>query len=78
MTGVNVSIDTRGLNCPQPLVETRKKLRKMQKGEVLEVTGDHGVSKKEIPMAMQQTGEEVLLVEDKPDGSWRILIKKVS
>lgn len=78
MTNVNASIDTKGLNCPQPLVETRKKLRKMQKGEVLEVTGDHGVSKKEIPMAMQQTGEEVLLVEDKPDGSWRILIKKVS
>ena len=78
MTNVNASIDTKGLNCPQPLVETRKKLRKMQKGEVLEVTGDHGVSKKEIPMAMQQSGEEVLLVEDKPDGSWRILIKKVS
>lgn len=78
MVNIDVSIDTRGLMCPQPLVETRKKLRKMQRGEVLEVIGDHGTSKKEIPLAMQQTGEEVLLVEDRPDGTWRILIKKGS
>ncbi len=77
MVDINASIDTRGLSCPQAC-RNAQKTRKMQIGEVLEVIGDHGVSKKEIPLAMQQTGEKVLLVEDKPDGTWRILIEKVS
>jgi len=54
MTNVEVSVDTRGMNCPQPLIEARKKLRKMDDGQVLEVIGDHGVSRKEIPMAVEK------------------------
>ena len=73
---VDVSVDTRGMNCPQPLIETRKKLRKMAPGQVLEVVGDHAMSRKEIPMAMQDTGEKVLEIKDEANGSWKILIQK--
>jgi tRNA 2-thiouridine synthesizing protein A len=73
---VDVSVDTRGMNCPQPLIEARKKLRKLGKGQVLEIIGDHGVSRKEIPMAMEDTGEKVLEVMDEADGSWKIIVRK--
>lgn len=76
MTSVDVSVDTRGMNCPQPLIEARKRLRKMGPGQVLEIVGDHSMSRTEIPMAMEDTGEQVLEALDQQDGSWKILVRK--
>ena len=68
-------ITTMGMNCPKPLIETRKALRKMSKGQILVVEGDHQVSKAEIPQAVKDTGDEVVSVED--DGKvWKITIRK--
>ena len=70
-----VKISTLGMNCPKPLIETRKALRKMEAGQVLIVEGDHKISKDEIPQAMKDTGDTVLGIKD--DGSkWYIKIKK--
>ena len=73
---INIFVDAKGLLCPQPLVEARKRLRKMPSGEILEIIGDHAISKKEIPKAMRESGDEILSVEDQVDGSWRIVIRK--
>ena len=70
-------ISTIGMNCPKPLIETRKALRKIKKGQILIVEGDHEVSKKEIPQAIKDTGDEVLSVDEKDD-HWTIKIKKVN
>ena len=69
-------IDCTGMQCPQPLVETRKALRKMTRGQVLEVLGDHMVSLKEIPMAVTETGDKVLRAEELGGGKWVIEIRK--
>ena len=71
-----IRISTVGLNCPKPLIETRKALRKMTTGQVLVVEGDHQVSKDEIPQAAKDTGDEVISVEDRGD-HWTIKIRKV-
>ena len=71
----DVRISTQGLNCPKPLIETRKALRKLTKGQVLVVEGDHAVSKDEIPQAARDTGDEVVSVEEK-DSVWIITIRK--
>ena len=73
----DVRISTVGLNCPKPLIETRKALRKMTPGQVLVVEGDHAISFKEIPQAINDTGDEVISKEEK-DGKWTITIKKVN
>ena len=73
----DVSVDCKGMNCPMPLVETRKALKKMKEGEILEVEGDHMVSKKEIPMAMDMLGNEVIEIKEERN-SWKIWIKKVA
>jgi TusA-related sulfurtransferase len=71
-----IKVDCTGMNCPTPLVETRKALRKAAKGDIVEVSGDHPASKKEIPMAVASLGQELL--EVKEDGkNWHIRIKKV-
>ncbi len=69
-----IKVDCVGENCPVPLVETRKAIRKAEEGDIITVTGDHPASKKEIPMAVDSMGLELLSVEDKND-HWEIKIK---
>jgi len=70
-----IKVDCRGQTCPVPLVETRKALRKAAPGDVVEVVGTHPASKKEIPMAVQALGLELLSVEGN-DTDWKIRIRR--
>jgi tRNA 2-thiouridine synthesizing protein A len=69
-----IKVDCTGETCPVPLVETRKAIRKAQKGDIIEVTGTHPASKKEIPMAVKAMGLELLGMEE-AGGVWKIRIK---
>lgn len=70
-----IKVDCSGQNCPVPLVETRKALRKASEGDIVEVTGTHSSSKKEIPMAAKAMGLEVLDLEENGD-QWTIRIRR--
>jgi tRNA 2-thiouridine synthesizing protein A len=74
MTQVN--LDCRNQNCPVPLVQVRKALKKAAVGDVIEVVGTHSASKKEIPMAVEAQGQELLEVKEQGQ-EWIIRIKKV-
>ena len=70
-----MKISTLGLNCPKPLIETRKALRKLGAGHILVVVGDHEVSREEIQQAVKDTGDVVVSVED--EGKvWTITIRR--
>jgi len=69
----DIRVDVTGETCPVPLVETRKALRKASPGDVVEITGTHPASKKEIPMAVEALG--LKLIDIREDGDvWRIRI----
>jgi TusA-related sulfurtransferase len=70
-----LKVDVTGETCPVPLVELRKALKKVESGDTVEVVGTHPASKKEIPMAVEALGLELLDVEEK-EGVWRIKIRK--
>ena len=70
-----IKIDCRGETCPVPLVETRKALRNAAPGDIVEVIGTHPTSKKEIPMAVDALGLELLGTEES-DGVWTIRIRR--
>jgi len=70
------TLDCRGLICPKPLIETQKKLKRMELGKTLEVVGDFPPSKKEIPETMVMQGHEIISLTEK-DGVWHIVIKKM-
>jgi len=71
----DIKVDCIGANCPIPLVETRKAIRRASPGDVIEVVGTHPASKKEIPMAMKSMGLEVLDIQEE-GGQWKIRIKR--
>ena len=70
-----IKIDVRGETCPVPLVEVRKALRQAASGDIVEVLGTHGPSKKEIPLAVKALKVELLSVEDEGEG-WKIRIRR--
>jgi len=71
----DMKVDVKGETCPVPLVEMRKAIRKVAPGEIVEVIGTHPASKKEIPMAVEALGLELVDIEE-TDGVWRIRIRK--
>ena len=69
-------VNVMGETCPIPLVEMRKAVMKAQKGQIIEVKGTHGPSKKEIPMAVKSLGLELIETHDDYEGIWHIFIRK--
>ncbi len=73
----NYTLDVRGEVCPVPDVETKRKLKTMQSGEILEVLIDYPLSKERIPQGVKEVGGEVLAIEEIGPSEWRILVKKL-
>ncbi|MEJ2453585.1 MAG: sulfurtransferase TusA family protein [Candidatus Thiodiazotropha sp.] len=54
------TLDARGLNCPLPILRTKKALATMAVGEVLEITATDPGSMKDLDSFCSQTGNEML------------------
>ncbi len=71
----DISIDTVGLICPYPALETKKALDGLEKGQLLEiVTNNEPTAKKSIPILCEQSGCTFEMLQE--GDSWRILIRK--
>ena len=53
-------LDTRGLNCPLPILKAKKALADMQSGEVLKVVATDPGSMRDFQAFARQTGNELL------------------
>jgi tRNA 2-thiouridine synthesizing protein A len=63
---VQKEIDTRGLNCPLPILKAKKALATMQSGELLKVVATDPGSVRDFQAFARQTGNE--LVEQQTAG----------
>ncbi|MFX0040289.1 MAG: sulfurtransferase TusA family protein [Promethearchaeota archaeon] len=69
------TFDYTGLKCPMPVLKTKKELRNLASGEVIEVIADDVGAKKDIPALLNKSGDE--LVELREDnGNLIFIIKK--
>ncbi len=59
-------LDTRGLNCPLPILKTKKALADMASGDVLRVVSTDPGSTRDFQAFARQTGNE--LVEQTSEG----------
>lgn len=53
-------IDTRGLNCPLPILKAKKALTDMQSGQVLKVVATDAGSLRDFQAFAKQTGNELI------------------
>jgi tRNA 2-thiouridine synthesizing protein A len=57
---IDVELDTRGLNCPLPILKAKKALSAMPSGQVLKVVSTDTGSVRDFAAFAKQTGHELL------------------
>lgn len=60
-------LDTRGLNCPLPILKAKKALAEMSSGEVLKVVATDPGSIRDFQAFARQTGNELVEQMTNPD-----------
>jgi len=57
---IDKEIDTRGLNCPLPILKAKKALAELHSGQVLKVVSTDAGSVRDFQAFAKQTGNELL------------------
>jgi len=57
---IDKEIDTRGLNCPLPILKAKKALNDMQTGQLLKVVSTDAGSVRDFQAFARQTGNELV------------------
>ena len=72
---VQKELDTRGLNCPLPILKAKKALAEMASGDVLRVLSTDAGSVRDFQAFARQTGNE-LLQQDSASGEFVHLLRR--
>jgi tRNA 2-thiouridine synthesizing protein A len=75
MATYDKEIDLSGLNCPMPLMKTKKTLNTMESGQVLHVIGTDPGSMDDIPELLPTIDCTLLEMKDE-NGKYHFVIKK--
>ena len=57
---IDKELDTRGLNCPLPILKAKKALAEMQSGELLRVVSTDAGSTRDFQAFAKQTGNDLI------------------
>ena len=68
-------LDTRGLNCPLPILRTKKSLNDMTSGQVLKIVATDPGSVRDFQAFSKQTGNQLLLANEN-GGEYVFLLRK--
>ncbi len=68
-------LDARGLNCPLPILRTKKALNEMLTGHVLRVLATDPASVKDFQAFAKQTGN-ALIEQSEADGVYRFYLQR--
>ena len=56
----NAEVDAVGMNCPLPILRTKKALATMQSGEILKIKATDAGAAHDFPAFAKQTGNELI------------------
>ena len=68
-------VDARGLNCPLPVLRTKKALNDMASGQVLRILATDPGSVRDFEAFARQTGNQ-LLQQSEQDGTFFFLLRR--
>ncbi len=68
-------VDARGLNCPLPILRTKKALNDMASGEVLRIIATDPASTRDFQAFSRQTGN-ALIGQSESDGIFTYLLRR--
>ncbi len=62
-TTVDKVLDCKGLNCPMPVIKTKKAIDGIKEGQILEVISTDPGAKSDIPALLDRLGHELVETE---------------
>lgn len=72
---VDREVDARGLNCPLPILRTKKTLNDMESGQVVRILATDPASVRDFEAFSRQTGNP-LLAQSEQDGAFVFLLRR--
>jgi tRNA 2-thiouridine synthesizing protein A len=72
---IDREVDARGLNCPLPILRTKKALNDMKSGQVLRILATDPTALRDFQAFAKQTGNE-LLQHVEQDGVFTFLLRR--
>ncbi|MHA1969744.1 MAG: sulfurtransferase TusA family protein [Candidatus Hodarchaeales archaeon] len=71
------TLDARKLSCPMPVLKSKKALKELEIGQVLEILATDPGSMADIPAWTRTTGQELLSSEELGPKDFRFLVKRL-
>ena len=71
------TLDCKGLFCPIPLIKTKRAIREIQVGQILEMFASDEEVLRDLKDWAEQTQQDIIQVETQPGNIYRFLIRKV-
>jgi TusA-related sulfurtransferase len=71
----DVTVDTRGLNCPLPILKAKKALNAMQSGQTLHILATDQGAERDFQMFSRQTGNVLLEARIHAD-VWHFVLRR--
>ena len=68
-------LDAKGLSCPMPILKTKKILKDMKPGQILEIQGTDPGTRNDLPAFTSRSGDE-FLGEEQREGYISFFLKK--
>ena len=68
MTDIAHRLDARGMNCPLPILRTRKAINRLASGQLLEIIATDPGSVKDMASFCEQTGNRLVASNEAQDG----------
>jgi tRNA 2-thiouridine synthesizing protein A len=72
---IDKELDTRGLNCPLPILKAKKALNEMQSGQLLRVVATDAGSMRDFQAFARQTGND-LVEQQTVDGEFIHVLRR--
>lgn len=72
----NIIVDTKGLDCPTPLIELKKALKRAELGQVIDLEFTCPEAVVTLPNYCQRNKHEVISFEQIANKTWKIVLKK--
>lgn len=71
----DIELDARGLNCPMPILRTKKTMKELKAGQVLHLIASDAGSANDLPFFCTQSGNELIASSDE-GGEYHFYIRK--
>ena len=78
MSEVHQTLNARKLSCPMPVLKSKKALKSLEIGQVLEILASDPGSMADIPAWTRITGQELLASEERGPRDFRFLVKRLN